>query len=222
MEITRESLQQRYEDLVDTELLHRLRSDTLTDLAREVALTELQQRGLSLDEPLLAPAPAPVDIEFAPDHFDHNPYQAPRSAAPLPDTPLPPPAATDAHTALWWIYIGAMVLLKIGAVLALRRQGIYPPLTVHLAVTLAGVIGLVGWRLRRPLLHAHVWIAVAALVLLDFCGSAASLFRAQVFDGGGGQPHLAIGMTALQLLLLYGLARYAFFSAWIWQPRRRR
>ena len=32
LEVTRESLQQRYADLVDTELLRRLRADTLTDL----------------------------------------------------------------------------------------------------------------------------------------------------------------------------------------------
>ena len=47
MQINRESLVQRYEDLVDAELLRRLRSGELTELAHEVAMAELQARASS-------------------------------------------------------------------------------------------------------------------------------------------------------------------------------
>ncbi len=51
MSVSREVLQQSYKKMPDDELLDLVASDSLTELARSVADSEMKQRGLSLPEP---------------------------------------------------------------------------------------------------------------------------------------------------------------------------
>jgi hypothetical protein len=65
MKVDRDELAARFRELCDEELLERAGSRALTELAQEVAVAELQARGLRLPAsaaPPLEPAPAPGEL----------------------------------------------------------------------------------------------------------------------------------------------------------------
>ncbi|WP_257386966.1 hypothetical protein [Tahibacter caeni] len=222
LEITRESLQQRYADLVDAELLRRLRADALTDLAREVALAELAQRGISAETALAAAAVAEpavdAELDFPADEFERNPYQAPRGPV---SAGAPSSAQQTPVDWIWWgyaVYIAALVAL-----------GVYRWVTLRQGLAMGGVLlvnawalaGLVGWRLRRRWLHSSVWAACLAINAALGCIGARELARV----AATAPPELvystatyqAVGNLLLGLPLLWGLFRYGFLSAPIWR-----
>ena len=220
LEITRESLQQRYADLVDTELLRRLRADTLTDLAREVALAELAQRGISAEAALAAAAVAepavPAELEFPADEFERNPYQAPRLAA------ATAPRRVSVGDVFWWIYIAYIVLATGWGLLDLILRG--EPNVGMMAVTAmygCFAVGLIAWRLRRPLLHSWLWVAALAVALAELSVGVKAIvmflvnhvFRAS--ETAALNPLIAF--TLLSLPMYWGIGCYAFASPAIWR-----
>ena len=214
-----------FDDLADHELLRALQRETLDTQARDAALRELQRRRLALPstEPAATAASTPATIEnydFAADRFADNPYQTPQSA---PPPGLLPPPRTRIVNALWWLHIAAFALYTVAAfydVIVSGRLVGYP--TIFLAVLVLCVVGMVGWRLQRALLHQWLWglLGVGALlysVVLGFSGLAlvfsdvtvANLSRLQLF-----------GVFAASLLIVlpltFGLTGYAFRSKSLW------
>lgn len=224
MEITRESLQQRYSDLADAELLRRARSGALTELAREVALDELAQRGFTR-KMIEATDPVPsVDEElaFAPDEFERNPYQAPRTPE-AARAALPPASPRGGFwNVLWWLYIAYLGFLVVfGLSLSAGRGTLTAVNIIHAVLTGLGAVGLSAWRLRRALFHPALWIAclAAGLALLSaslksliglFAAAPASLYY-------GPFVYVAAVIVALNLPVFWGLTRYAFLSPSIWR-----
>jgi len=220
LEVTRESLQQRYADLVDTELLRRLRADSLTDLAREVALAELAQRGISAEAALTAAAVAEpavdAELDFPADEFERNPYQAPRGA------PAPASRRASVGNVFWWIYIAYIVLAAIWGLrdLVVRET----PNAGMMAVTAmygCFAVGLIAWRLRRPLLHSWLWVAALAVALAELSVGIKAIivfldghvFRAS--ETAALNP--LILFTLLSLPMYWGIGCYAFASPAIWR-----
>lgn len=238
MQIDRESLVQRYEDLIDAELLRRLRSGELTELAHEVAMAELQARGLSLEpEPAAAvaapvqdasglpsdedyaaqAAAAPAEVELAADRFDINPYQAPRAAQIQRQAERRKLALRDV---LWWGYIGVLVLFWLSSFVLNPRRLLEPSSWLG-AMPLAGMItGLVAWRLRRRLLHPLLWVALLAVFLAQSVFALRLYFTAitQAATGfSAGLLPVLLFMVLLVLPGLWGLAHYSFLSSAIWR-----
>lgn len=239
MQIARESLVQRYEDLVDAELRRRLRSGELTELAREVAMAELQARGLSLEpEPVseaatrhddtgvpsdeayaAEAAAAPADVALAADQFERNPYQAPRAAQ------IQRGAAGRNRAPLdyvWWGYIALLTLVCFSG-FALNPRRLAEPSQWLGMLPLAGAIaGLAAWRLRRPLGHALLWVALLAVFLAQLAFALhfylELLTRNPDHYSLGFAPLLLFGVL-VQLPAVWGLLRYAFFSNSIWRPK---
>jgi hypothetical protein len=212
--VSRESLQQRYADLVDAELLRRLRSNALTELAREVALAELTARGVSPDAEMSSDAPSvPDEIDFAPDEFASNPYQAPRSIADTAAASAPFPARFGVWDVLWFIY--AAILASFVAIgLTFRANPLNAATLIETFTTGFALTGILAWRLRRAWLHPIAWVACIAIslawlaVMLRFAWTVLAL---HVSD-------MAV-TVAVHLPLYWGLARYAFFSPSIWRLR---
>lgn len=223
MTIDRASLSRRYEDLVDAELLRRLHSGNLTELAREVAIAELEKRGVSPEPPPTPPppsaAPVPAEIAFPPDEFERNPYQAPRSAATDQARPGPNPVRRWIGW-FWWAYIVIGALLTAANVLWLALQGT-SPLSWQLVLHAAGFAGLAAWRLQRGLLHAYVWVALLAVLAANFAFGTQLLFRLVVEQQVLANTVLEVSAHLLTLPLLWGLLRYGFFSPWLWLKRPR-
>ncbi|TDR48590.1 hypothetical protein DFR29_101210 [Tahibacter aquaticus] len=217
MEITRESLQQRYADLTDAALLKRLRSTDLTDLAREIALQEMTQRGLVLSPVENEAASPPPDFEFTADQFTQNPYQSPRAgpverATSRPRSPLP--------RILWWFYTGGLGLLVLVVMAQWVLRGAPAAEGLGLALNAWAVAGLAGWRLRRPLLSSWVWVACFALTLTQAVLLARILFGMAFTDADKGMTlvlSLALALSLPALPLLWGLLSYAFLSPSIWR-----
>jgi len=224
VEITRESLHQRYSDLTDAELLRRARSGALTELAREVALDELTQRGISLDA-IENPVPAPsVDeqLEFSPDEFERNPYQAPRTPDGMRSASPPAPQRGAGWSALWWIYIGYLCLMILFGLTQAAARGTMPAVNVaHAVLSGLGAVGLAAWRLHRALLHPAVWVACLAadLALLSagVKGLITMLSAADAPSYNSPLVYVATATVLLNLPLFWGLARYAFLSPAIWR-----
>ncbi|WP_313913699.1 hypothetical protein [Tahibacter sp.] len=224
MEITRESLQQRYSDLADAELLRRARSGALTELAHEVALDELAQRGISPDA-IGRSAPAPTvdaELEFSPDEFDRNPYQAPRAPDSVRSASPPAPQSAGRWNALWWIYIGYLCLMVIVGLVQAAIRDTMPAIDVAYVVIYGlGAVGLAAWRLRRALFHPSVWVVclAAGLALLSsgVKGLVAILNATDAPSQHNPLVYLAITLAVLNLALFWGLARYAFLSPSIWR-----
>lgn len=222
MEITRESLQQRYADLTDAALMQRLRSADLTDIAREIALQEMTARGLALQPPVNENVPPvneavspPPDFEFAPDRFTQNPYQAPRAdtgagAASQAPSPLP--------RILWWLYTGGLGLLVLAVTAQWVRRGAPVAEGIGLALNVWAIVGLVGWRMRRPLLSSWVWVVCLALTLTQAALLARILFGLAIADADNRMNLvLALALSLPVLPLLWGLLSYAFLSPSIWR-----
>lgn len=228
LEITRESLQQRYADLVDAELLRRLRTDALTDLAREVALAELAQRGISAEAAFATAAVAePIvgaELDFPADEFERNPYQAPRGAAAAPTTTAAARTSLARQSAadwLWWGY-AAYVAVLIG-LSVYRWVSLQQGLAVGgaLLVNAWALVGLIGWRLRRRWLFSGIWVICLAINAALGCIVARELARVALHA----PPELvyspamyqAVGNVLLGLPLFWALFRYGFQSAPIWR-----
>lgn len=224
-QVTRESLQRRYADLVDAELLRRLHSGVLTELAQEVATAEARARGLSLDEP--APSPGPVvpdTFDFAPDEFEHNPYQAPRAPAQAPAASERPSTSSGILDVLWYLYVAVFVLLVATATIfgpnPFDAISLIESITTGFTVT-----GIVAWRLRRAWLHPVVWVTGLAVTLAWLAAKIRHAWA--ILEAAGTVSDLLslflIGVamtTALHLPLFWGIARYALFSPALWRPRR--
>lgn len=227
MEITRESLQQRFSDLADAELLRRARSGALTELAREVALTELAERGISPDAVGNADPATAVDdqLEFSPDEFERNPYQAPRTAETAQGvSPTHTPRLRLWNT-LWWIYIGYLcVLILSGMAQYLRHDELTAINLIHAVLTSVGATGLAAWRLRRRLIHPMVWItclAVGLAFLATSIKTLVNLLSAVAHEHNSTFTYVALALILLNLPLFWGLARYALLSPTIWRRPER-
>ncbi|MBN8739824.1 MAG: hypothetical protein BGP24_22950 [Lysobacterales bacterium 69-70] len=232
-EITRESLQQRYADLVDAELLRLLRAHSLTELAREVALAELAGRGILAEAALAAdaaPAELQVDAEldFPADEFARNP-QAPR--APTSAMTRKSAAAEKRRGRVWnvlWFgyvsFVGLIIVLDlVGRLTGLRAAYVSVVKMLTLAMMTAGLVGIVGWRLRRAWLHPLLWVACLA-VNLAWLGSECLESWNELGTAGDDLPIILAGtaiVVALYLPLFWGLLRYAFTSTSIWRGSRR-
>ncbi|MBL8297074.1 MAG: hypothetical protein JNN30_01895 [Rhodanobacteraceae bacterium] len=228
MEISRESLKQRYSDLVDAELIRRVRSGVLTELAHEVAVAELQQRGVAFDQDVPPDATSRLDdIDFEPDEFAHNPYQSPRppatraSAADTKSSIKPGRSFVDV---LWFLYAAIIALVLISsmvtALLGGRVRDLFHPAT---AAPLLGLVGLVAWRLRKAIVSPLLWVAClglsAALFIIQLKAIwkfLATIEMRTLLDGAS--PGLTIlAVVALELPLIVALACYAFASPSIWR-----
>lgn len=216
-DVTRESLQRRYADLIDAELLRRVRSGVLTKLAREVALAELASRGLSPDSPVAPDTPAVSDvIDFEPDAFEHNPYQAPRvaQAAEPPNAPLR--IRRSIWDALWLIY----ALVFGGLVVVAAFYAPDPPSArpvVETGVTLYALAGIIAWRLRRGWLNPIAWVVCFAV---NLAWLAVLIKGSWTTLSNGSWGRLAVSMAVVAVFylpLFWGLARYALFSPSIWR-----
>jgi hypothetical protein len=222
-EITRETLQRRYADLIDDELLRRLHSGVLTELAQDVATAEAQARGLSLEKPESAPgAPVPDVIDFAPDEFERNPYQAPRVAAQTATEGEQRTTRTSIWDVLWYLYVAVLALL-VATAAAFDANALDLPAVVETITTAFALAGIVAWRRRRAWLHPVLWITSLAVNLAWLAVRYRQSWA--VLDAAGESdlvPMFVIGMaisTALYLPLFWGLARYALFSPSIWRGR---
>jgi hypothetical protein len=241
MQIDRASLVQRYEDLVDTELLRRLRSGELTELAHEVAMAELQARGLSLEpEAVVAPpaaphdsagipsdeayaaeaAAAPAEVVLAADQFERNPYQAPRAAQIQRREQR---ARTSWRDIAWWAYVGLLALMCSSSFVLNPQRLAQPAHWLGLAPLLGMTVGLAAWRLRRPLGHPLLWVALLALFLAQF----AIALRAYVEILSAGANRADSGLLLIMLFVvaitlpgIWGLLCYAFFSSRIWRSQQ--
>lgn len=253
MEVGRESLQQRYADLNDAELLRRLHSVELTELAREVLLAELKVRGVST-EPApanIAPAggaknthgnadaTAPVSgvkadadtdtiemqdsgIELAADRFTDNPYQAPRAPRVLRDEKAHSPS--QLVQVAWWIYIALLVGTMAVSLVVLLWADATDAELMELAPSIAAAVGLVGWRLRKPLLHPLLWVACLAVFLAQ-AGVNLQAYIEATSEWPEERQLMLVSSTLsvlVELPLIWGLVRYAFLSRAIWQPAARR
>lgn len=227
LEVTRESLQQRYADLVDTELLRRLRADSLTDLARDVALAELAQRGISAEAALAAVAEAEpavdAELDFPADEFERNPYQAPRGTSSVAAVSAPSSFAKKQSPTdwIWWgyaAYIAVLIALSVYRWLS-QRQGL--AVGGLLSLNAWALVGLIGWRLRRRWLHSSVWVACLAINAALACLGVRELARV----AASAPPELvyspamyqAVGNVLLGLPLFWALFHYGFLSAPIWR-----
>lgn len=219
-EVTRESLRRRYADLIDAELLRRVRSGVLTKLAHEVALAELASRGVSPDSPAAPETPAVSDvIDFEPDEFEYNRYQAPRlpKAAELPKAP--PVARLGIGDVLWFIYAAVLGGLVVVAVF-FNPDPLGVRSLIEAAMTLYAVAGIVAWRLRRGWLNPIAWIVCFAINLAWLAVQIKDSWTTLSGESWANLAPLAVGMaivTALYLPLFWGLARYALFSPSIWR-----
>lgn len=249
MEIGRESLQQRYADLNDAELLRRLHTVHLTELAREALLAELKARGVN-------PGPAPADTSPAAsartahgngdaaaaapgatagpeaavidmqdsgaDRFADNPYQAPRAPRVLRDDKARPPS--QLVQAAWWIYI-AIVVVTMGVTFVHRLlSDATARELMALAPSVAAAVGLVGWRLRKPLLHPLLWVACLAVFLAQ-AGVGLHAYIEATSEWPEERQLMLVSSAlsvVMQLPLIWGLARYAFLSGAIWRPAAQR
>jgi len=228
LEITRESLQQRYSDLTDAELLRRARSGALTELAHDVALEELAQRGITQDAISSASSAPTVDehLEFSPDEFERNPYQAPRTPNGVLSASAHAPQRGRVGNVLWWIYLGYLCLMVLAALLQASMRGTLPAFNVvHAVIYAVGAVGLTAWRLRRALLHPAVWIACLAaglaLISSGIKGLITALNAADVSSYNNPFVYVAAAFVLLNLPLFWALARYAFLSRSIWhRPAR--
>lgn len=70
MDVTSESLREKFRMLNDAELLDLFQSGDLTDLARGVALAELRQRGIDPKKPKQVPAPEDIPTDATQDELD--------------------------------------------------------------------------------------------------------------------------------------------------------
>jgi hypothetical protein len=226
------ALARRFNDLSDAALLLRLQRGGLTETAQEIALAELAARGLSLplpeDKPLPAaaeedlPLPAhPVaEVQFGADEFTANPYQAPRAR--VKDTQR---GASSWTAVFWWIYIGYIVLLIGLGTLRWTVSGMYLRDLVGPLLNAWALVGLVGWRLRRPFVHAGLWVACLAIAAAQYTFTVLSFVRVVMPNIGaalGGTLFpFAVAFLLGGLPLFWGLLRYTFFSASIWQGRVR-
>jgi hypothetical protein len=224
LEITRESLQQRYSDLTDAELLRRAHSGALTELAHDVALGELAQRGITPDAITSASSTPTIDepLEFSPDEFERNPYQAPRTPNGVLSTSAPAPQRGGVWNVLWWIYFGYLCLMILTAVLQAAMRGTLPAFNVvHAVIYAVGAVGLAAWRLRRALLHPAVWVACLAaglaLISSGIKGLITTLNAADASSYNNPFVYVTAAFVLLNLPLFWALARYAFLSPSIWR-----
>lgn len=222
MEITRESLQQRYSDLTDAELLRRARSGALTELAHEVALVELEERGISLEDPTDSPPASHPTIEFAEDEFDRNPYQAPRQTL----TASAPSAVTFRRRIvdmLWFGYVGISALLILATIsIALERNAFRELADPSIVVPASALVALVAWRLRVALLSPLIWVGCFAVNLALLADKLKNYYEIAVKDSTGYSEFFLLTTLAdivVQAPMLWGLARYAFGSRPIWKQR---
>ena len=242
MEVGRESLQQRYADLNDAELLRRLHSLELTELAREVLLAELEARGVSTEPAPVAKAAAgdaagfsteaeddgradalqDSGAELAADRFAENPYQAPRAPNVLRAKKTAEPS--QLIQVAWWIYIGLMAL-SVAAMLVLRViEDASDEELLELAPSVAAAVGLVGWRLRKPLLYPLLWVACLAVFLAQ-AGAGLHAYIEATREWPEERQLMLVSSALsvlLELPLIWGLTRYAFLSAAIWRSAARR
>lgn len=224
--VTRETLKQRYSDLVDDELLRRLRSGVLTELARDVALEEVAARGLNPDAPSPDASPAiNPELEFAEDEFDRNPYQAPRlttQASPQPAVPLRRRIAD----LLWFAYVTISVYLILAEIfLALEHNAIRDMFGPSVIFSASALGGIVAWRLRIALLNPLIWVGCFAVNLVLLADYLKNYYEFAATDSTGYSeiflPTMLAGLAA-QAPMYWGLACYAFGSRAIWAQRSAR
>jgi hypothetical protein len=224
LEITRESLQHRYSDLADAELLRRVRSGALTELAREIALAELAERGITLDD-VVEPTPAPhANIEFVADEFERNPYQAPRIAVDAAHEAMARPEASVSKW-LWWIYAAVVSSFFLYAAYVFLRESPDARTVIVLSIYGWQILGLVGWRLRRRWLHENVWVAALAVNAVLQYMLIEALIHAVRYEPSGFSHREMIFRAAsnilLSLPLCWALLSYAFLSPSIWRTQAR-
>ncbi|HSX58776.1 MAG TPA: hypothetical protein VLF18_01120 [Tahibacter sp.] len=223
-EVTRDSLQRRYADLVDAELLRRLHSDALTELAREVAAAEAESRGLALTKPEPPRGPAvPDEIDFAPDEFERNPYQPPRMASAAMPAARRPPARNRAWDIIWFLYAGGLGVLTVASQVSRISRGINDVALMTSVVVCIGCAGIAGWRLRRAWVHSLAWVAVLA-VNLAVLGVYSKRSFTELAALGDTNASLVLGFgfavsMSIHVPLIWGLLRYAFLSPSIWNRR---
>lgn len=222
VEITRESLHQRYSDLTDAELLRRARSGALTELAREVALVELAERGISLED-VVDPPPAPhPTIEFAEDEFERNPYQAPRPAA-IASPPSAVPLRRRIVDLLWFAYVAISALLILSMVsIALEQDAPRKIADPSIVLPASALVGLVAWRLQIALLSPLLWVGCFAVNLALLADQLKNYYELAVADSTGYSELFlltTLADIAVSAPMLWGIARYAFGSQAIWKRR---
>lgn len=221
----------RFADLADHELLRLLRDESLDAAAGAAALREARRRRLApaAPQPAAPPKPSPTpspppaqtaiaaeDYAFVADHFTDNPYQTPQSAAP-PDSPRS--RRTGTVNALWWLHITVLALYTLFVAYNLTVSGRLTTFPLgFLAALVLCVVGMVGWRLQRALLHQWVWglLGVGALlysVMLLF--SLVAIVFVEVPGLNVSRPTMfALGAAGalIVLPLTWGLTGYAFRS----------
>jgi hypothetical protein len=224
VDITRESLHQRYSDLTDAELLRRARSGALTELAREVALAELAERGISLEDVVEPPPALQATIEFPADEFERNPYQAPRIAVDAPREASARPEALVSKW-LWWIYAAVVSTFSLFVAYFFLRKRPDAETVIILSIYGWQILGLVGWRLRRRWLHENVWVAALAVnAVLQYMLIEALIHAVRYEPSGFSHREMifrAAGNVLLSLPLSWALLSYAFLSPSIWRTRSR-
>jgi hypothetical protein len=219
MDPYRESLARRYAELDDAQLRRRIEQGELADTPLEIALAELESRGLTVTINTPVPQPPP-DFAFPPDAFAANPYQPPHARS---DEALTTPAASTRLTAiLWWVYIAILGTITLrNAFISLMRPGgaVLMPV-ISFGFMALNCLGLTGWRLRRAVLWRWVW-AVAAVVAwlgvaLMAVSGVAMAFVAASNPAQGRLAWLALFVFLLLLPLAWGLSTYAFREDPLW------
>lgn len=223
----------RFADMADHELIRALQREALDPPAREAALREVHRRRLppTLLEPAAEPAPAaaPAPVPAAPaienyafgaDRFADNPYQAPQSAPP-PDAL--PSTRSRVVNALWWLHIALFALYTLSAIYNVTVSGRLSILPLgFLAVLVLCVVGMVGWRLQKALLHQWIWglLGVGAMLYTAMLAlGLVTIVFADLPDNNFSRPvlfALGIASTLIVVPLTWGLTGYAFRSKSLW------
>lgn len=217
MDPYRESLARRYAELDDADLLRRLEQGELADIPLEIAQAELQSRGLALTPHALRPPP---NLDFPPDSFAANPYQPPHARS--DETADAPSGRAQISAVLWWVYIAILgaLALRSAYVSALRPSGVTPAPLFSFGVIAWNCIGLVGWRLRKPLLWRWLWAISALLTWLTVALMAlAGVVMALLAANDPAQWRIvwiATGTFLMLLPLAWGMSTYAFHEKTIW------
>lgn len=190
----------------------------LTERTSDAQSSEAQALGRTLDrpEPEIGAA-VRSDVNFPPDEFERNPYQAPRNSAEGPSSW----ERFGSRDVLWFIYAGLVGLLTVGA-------AVFDPNPTGVATlfeataTVCGPVGIIAWRLRRALFAPPAWIAWLAVVVSWHALQTWDFWNDLSDDADDAPPLLVAALVfvfALHVPLFWGVLRYALFSPSIWHKR---
>lgn len=209
MHISNEELIQYFQDISDTELLRKLRSEDLTEEAQEVARAELRLRNID----------SKVDCGEHSTGGESSLRQK-RTEISKADslTRAVPRAVVRNPSRLWWLYFGYLIVMMIlgiaNYVLRFERssQLVLEISTVTMLLDAMACIGVWGYLRSTPLGTAWLWAICLAIKILQFAAMPGFAIWAR---GSLDIPDLC-GM-ALGIPLLIVLWRYAFSSPHIWR-----